>query len=333
MRNPARKASPTPVGSALRTSRATGTEMTSSPLRWMVTPSLPRVMTRTSTRRVISSADQPVFCSVRCASYSFVKRYAAPSTRRRISGPSANASCWDGSAMKGMPAGPALLGVPEHGLGVVRADEDEVEPADALGDRAQLDEPRVGHRAGVERRDLGHVVVGRADEPRRVPRVADVDRLAVHPVALQPGPVVGEVLAHRAHEDRPLAEVRHAERDVGRHAAAPDLQLVREEGERDLVELLDDERVAEAAPEGHEMVGRNGPGDRDLHGRQPTPDMHVGVTSRPGTPADVTPTGAGVSRDQLKLSPQAHELPALGLSIVKPCFSMVSAKSIVAPRR
>ena len=38
-----------------------------------------------------------------------------------------------------------------------------------------------------------------------------------------------------------------------------------------------------------------------------------------------------VSRDQLKLSPQAHELPALGLSMVKPCFSMVSAKSIVAP--
>ena len=36
---------------------------------------------------------------------------------------------------------------------------------------------------------------------------------------------------------------------------------------------------------------------------------------------------------QLKLSPQAQELPALGLSMVKPCFSMVSAKSIVAPSR
>ena len=36
---------------------------------------------------------------------------------------------------------------------------------------------------------------------------------------------------------------------------------------------------------------------------------------------------------QLKLSPQAQELPALGLSIVKPCFSMVSTKSIVAPSR
>ena len=36
----------------------------------------------------------------------------------------------------------------------------------------------------------------------------------------------------------------------------------------------------------------------------------------------------GVSGRQLKLSPQAQELPALGLSMVKPCFSMVSAKSM-----
>ena len=36
---------------------------------------------------------------------------------------------------------------------------------------------------------------------------------------------------------------------------------------------------------------------------------------------------------QPKLSPQAQELPALGLSMVKPCFSIVSAKSTVAPPR
>ena len=36
---------------------------------------------------------------------------------------------------------------------------------------------------------------------------------------------------------------------------------------------------------------------------------------------------------QLNESPQAQELPALGLSMVKPCFSMVSAKSIDAPPR
>ena len=36
---------------------------------------------------------------------------------------------------------------------------------------------------------------------------------------------------------------------------------------------------------------------------------------------------------QWKESPQAQEFCALGLSIVKPCFSMVSTKSITAPSR
>ena len=36
---------------------------------------------------------------------------------------------------------------------------------------------------------------------------------------------------------------------------------------------------------------------------------------------------------QWKESPQAQEPVALGLSIVKPCFSIVSTKSIVAPDR
>ena len=34
---------------------------------------------------------------------------------------------------------------------------------------------------------------------------------------------------------------------------------------------------------------------------------------------------------QLNESPQAHEPVAFGLSMVKPCFSMVSTKSMVAP--
>ncbi|CCH69796.1 hypothetical protein BN10_360003 [Phycicoccus elongatus Lp2] len=36
---------------------------------------------------------------------------------------------------------------------------------------------------------------------------------------------------------------------------------------------------------------------------------------------------------QLKLSPQAQLLPAFGLSMVKPCFSIVSEKSMDAPSR
>ena len=39
------------------------------------------------------------------------------------------------------------------------------------------------------------------------------------------------------------------------------------------------------------------------------------------------------SLDQWKESPQAQVLVALGLSMVKPCFSMVSMKSMVAPER
>ncbi len=44
------------------------------------------------------------------------------------------------------------------------------------------------------------------------------------------------------------------------------------------------------------------------------------------------PAGSQLVR-QLNESPQAQEPPALGLSIVKPCFSMVSRKSITAPCR
>ncbi len=76
---------------------------------------------------------------------------------------------------------------------------------------------------------------------------------------------------------------------------------------------------------------------------EPTPLGHrrrrdVGTPAgRPRPDAEQGPhrvVGAGpLGVRQLKLSPQAHELPALGLSMVKPCFSMVSAKSIVAPSR
>src|SRR5690625_4934046 len=49
-------------------------------------------------------------------------------------------------------------------------------------------------------------------------------------------------------------------------------------------------------------------------------------------PAGPTPARR-TSEGQWKESPQAHEPPAFGLSIVKPCFSIVSAKSMVAPAR
>ena len=129
------------------------------------------------------------------------------------------------------------------------------------------------------------------------------------------------------------------------HAAAADLEVVDEEGQGDLVELLDDERVGEPAREGHQVVGGDGAGDGDLHARRTYPAARRRGTE-PDAPRPAAPAAQGAGRvgpgrprrcagldGQLKQSPQAQELPALGLSMVKPCFSMVSAKSIVAPSR
>ena len=225
MRKPARKASPTPVGSALRTSRATPTSTGSSPRTRTVTPSLPRVLTCTRTRSASSSSVQPVFWQARWLSYSLVKRYSAPSIRRAMVGPSQKASCCEGSAANGMPRDAALVGVAQHGLGVVGPDDDEVETADPVGDRRELDVAGLGHGPGVEGRDLGHVAVGRADEARGVLGLGVVHAPAVDAVALEPAAVVGEVLTDRADEQRALAEVGHAERDVGGHPTPAHLQV------------------------------------------------------------------------------------------------------------
>ncbi|BDA65370.1 hypothetical protein MANAM107_22040 [Actinomyces capricornis] len=57
--------------------------------------------------------------------------------------------------------------------------------------------------------------------------------------------------------------------------------------------------------------------------------MHGAADSCGEPAAQRVSRGAG----QLKDSPQAQVPAALGLSMVKPCFSMVSAKSMVAPER
>lgn len=147
-------------------------------------------------------------------------------------------------------------------------------------------------------------------------------------VAGQPAAVVTEVLTGGADEERPGAEDGHPEADVAGDASSTDLEAVGEETDRDLVELLDDQGVGEPPAEGHEVVGGDGPGDGDLHqSNLPAPGHGNGPGPSRGWPGPVGTVG------QLKLSPQAQELPALGLSIVNPCFSMVSEKSMVAPSR
>jgi hypothetical protein len=69
-------------------------------------------------------------------------------------------------------------------------------------------------------------------------------------------------------------------------------------------------------------------------GGLPAPSRGSVAPAPPQGPAtSVREVGGGGVLRQWKLSPQAQEPPAFGLSIVKPCFSMVSTKSIVAPPR
>ncbi len=118
----------------------------------------------------------------------------------------------------------------QHGVGVVGADEHEVEPAQPVGHGRQLDVAGLAHRAGVERRDLAHVLVGGADEPRGVGDVADVHRQAVDAVALEPTPIVEvEVGADRPDESRGESELRHAEGDVRRDSAPTNHKVIDEE--------------------------------------------------------------------------------------------------------
>ena len=107
------------------------------------------------------------------------------------------------------------------------------------------------------------------------------------------------------------------------------------------------------------MVGRDRSGDSNAHGSTLSGGRHLNearsgypVPARDGsqhghnddarnfrgraqTPAPRDRAGArvcGVCR-QWKESPQAQDPVAFGLSMVKPCFSIVSTKSIVAPPR
>jgi len=67
-------------------------------------------------------------------------------------------------------------------------------------------------------------------------------------------------------------------------------------------------------------------GTDDRRGRAKTP-----TADRPGGLRVGRSAAAGQA--QWKESPQAQDPVALGLSMVKPCFSMVSTKSIRAPLR
>ena len=92
-------------------------------------------------------------------------------------------------------------------------DQDDVEAAAATSGARSISRA-ARHRTGVERRDLAHVVVRGAHEPGGLHVVADQHAGAVDAVVGQPGPVLGEVGAHRADEQRGVTEHTQGERDV-----------------------------------------------------------------------------------------------------------------------
>ncbi len=180
------------------------------------------------------------------------------------------------------PAGAALLGVAEHPLGVVGADGDEVEAAHAVGDGLQLDQPGLAHGSRVEGADLVVVGVRRADEAGGVQDLGDPHRPGVDAVAVEPGPVLVEVGARGADQERTGAEQPHAEADVGGDTSPADVQVVDQEGERDRVQLIGDQLVGESAGEGHEVVSGDGAGDCDTHGETAPAEVEGTVSTFPG---------------------------------------------------
>jgi hypothetical protein len=172
---------------------------------------------------------------------------------------------------------PALAGVPEHALGVVGGDQHEVGRTDLRHDRRELHQPGLAHRPGIEGGELRHRAVRGAHETRRVPGVGDAHVRAVDAVPLEPAAVVGEVLTGRADQHRTQPEAAQAEAHVGGHSPAPDLEVVDQEGDRDLVELVDDQGVLEPSGEGHQVVGGDGSADQQGHVREHYRPTALGV--------------------------------------------------------
>jgi hypothetical protein len=96
--------------------------------------------------------------------------------------------------------------------------------------------------------------------------VVHTHRHGVDTVAVQPGPVVREVLPDRADQQRLQAEHTHPEGDVRGHSPAPYIQILDEERDRQMGELVGQQLLGEPTRVGHQVVGGDGSGDRDAHG-------------------------------------------------------------------
>ena len=198
-------------------------------------------------------------------------------------------------------------------------------PPGPLEDRTELDVASRRHRPRVEGGDLVLVGVGGADETGGVVGVAHVDGVGVDAVAIRattgsrrsphPPPPPGAA-AGRA----PRARRRcwHRPRRDGRRGRRRGRTPTASSASRRSVRRRSDPANVIRWSVATDPVTAIRP--RTL--RAAWSDMRPLTDARPAA-----------GSDQLKESPQAQEPVAFGLSIVKPCFSIVSTKSIVAPPR
>ena len=105
------------------------------------------------TRASTSSADQPVLDSIMCDSYSLEKRIAAPSMRLADQVALAEGQLLARVGDERVAALAALLGVPQHAVGVVGADQDvlRLRPPAPRSGRARSAGPRSSRRGRTTR--------------------------------------------------------------------------------------------------------------------------------------------------------------------------------------
>ena len=84
-------------------------------------------------------------------------------------------------------------------------------------------------------------------------------------MTLQPFAVVAEVVTGRADQRDVTAQHADGERDVARHAAAMNHQVVNQEAQRHLLQMLGQQVLGESAGKPHQIVGRNRTCHRDRH--------------------------------------------------------------------
>ena len=120
---------------------------------------------------------------------------------------------------------------------------------------------------------------------------------------------------HRALQSAAVVADAEAQQRLlaGDPAAAHD-EFVDQERQRHLVQLIGEQLLGELPREVHQVVGRDGPSNEYRHAQR----LPGGRTS--------------LCQPQNEF-PHAQPPPAFGLSIVKPCFSIVSTKSMTAPER